>query len=82
MQLAFRLSWSRVAERVTRFLLDRVSKVPPAELDWSRLCGPLFGDQIATLTLEGPSASLLIEKAGNDPRGRPELSPSASLRLT
>ena len=81
MRLAFRLSWSRVAERVTRFLLDRVSRVPPAELDWSRLRGPLFGDQIATLTLEGRSAALLIEKAGSDPRGRPELSPAATLPL-
>ena len=82
MRLAFRLSWSRAAERVTRFLLDRVSKVPPAELDWSRMCGPLFGDQIATLTLDGRSATLLFERAGTDRRGRPELSPAVTLQLT
>jgi hypothetical protein len=82
MRLAFRLSWSRAAERVMRFLLDRVSKVPPAELDWSRMCGPMFGDQIATLTLDGRSATLLFERAGTDPRGRPELSPAATLPLT
>jgi hypothetical protein len=66
---------------VTRFLLDRVSRVPPADLDWSRLCGPLFGDQIATLSLDGRSAAVLIEKAGNDARGRAELSPAATLPL-
>ena len=82
MRLAFRLSWSRAAERVMRFLLDRVSRVPPAELDWSRMCGPLFGDQIATLTLDGRSATLLFERAGTDLRGRPELSPAATLQLT
>jgi len=82
MRLAFRLGWSRVAERVMRFLLSRVSRVPPAELDWSRICGPLFGDQIATLTLDGRSATLLFERAGTDLRGHPELSPAATLRLT
>ena len=39
-----------------RFLLGRVSKVPPMTVEWNRLCGPFFGDQIATLTLEGRSA--------------------------
>jgi hypothetical protein len=82
MRLAFRLGWSRVAERVMRFLLSRVSRVPPAELGWTRLCGPLFGDQIATLTLDGRSASVLFEQAGTGLRGRPELTPAATLPLT
>jgi hypothetical protein len=82
MQVAFRLAWSRVAERVMRFLLRLVSRVPPAEIDWSRMCGPLFGDQIATLTLDGRSATVLFERAGTDLRGHPELSPAATLRLT
>ena len=82
MRLAFRLAWSRVAERVMRFLLGAVSRVPPAELDWARMCGPFFGNEIATLTLDGRSATLLFEKAGNDPRGRPELSPAVTLPLT
>ena len=81
MKVAFRVSWSRVAERVTRFLLDRVSRVPPLELDWTRMCGPLFGDQIATLSLDGRRADLLLEKATRDARGRPELVPVAELQL-
>ena len=82
MQVAFRVAWSRAAERATRFLLDRVSRVPPLTLDWSRLCGPMFGNQIATLTLDGRSASLLIEKGGTDRRDRPDLTPSATVPLT
>ena len=61
---------------------DVSSRVPPAELDWSRICGPLFGNQIATLTLDGRSATLLFERARTDLRGHPELSPAATLRLT
>jgi hypothetical protein len=81
MKLAFRLSWSRVAEKVTRVLLSGVSRVPAPEVEWARLCGPLFGDQLATLTLDGRSAVLLIERAGLDPAGRAELAPAATLRL-
>ena len=70
MKFAFRVSWSRLAERVMRFLLGRLSKVPPLVIDWDRLTGPHFGDEIATLTLEGRSADVLIETAclrGRDP---------------
>jgi hypothetical protein len=70
MRFAFRISWSRLSERVMRFLLGRLSKVPPLVIDWDRLTGPHFGDEIATLTLEGRSADVLIEKAclrGRDP---------------
>jgi hypothetical protein len=82
MRLTFRLAWSRVAERVMRFLLRLVSRVPPAEIDWSRMCGPMFGDQIATLSLDGRSATVLFEQAGTGPHGRPELSPAATLSLS
>ena len=53
MKVTFRISWSRLTERSVRFLLGRVSKVPPMTLEWERLCGPYFGDQIATLTMDG-----------------------------
>jgi hypothetical protein len=65
-----------------RFLLRLVSRVPPAEIDWSRMCGPMFGDQIATLSLDGRSATVLFEQAGTGPHGRPELSPAATLPLS
>lgn len=66
MKVAFRVAWSRAAERVTRFLLSRVAKVPPQPLKWSRLAGPYYGNEIATLTLDGRSARLVIERAGMD----------------
>jgi hypothetical protein len=41
------------------------------ELDWDRLDGPFYGNEIATLLIEGRHATLLIEKASaraQDPR--------------
>jgi len=82
MQVAFRMSWSRAAERTTRFLLGAVAKVPSMGIGWSRLSGPYFGDQIATLTLEGRSARLVFEKASTDASGKPRLRPILERSLT
>jgi hypothetical protein len=82
MKVAFRISWSRLAERTTRFLLGRVSKVPPLDIEWTRMCGPFFGDQIATLTLDGRTARVSFEQAGVDRNGEPQLTPQASIPLT
>ncbi len=70
MKIAFRISWSRAAERATRFLLGRVSWVPKPPIAWSRTSGPHFGDEIATLHLRGRNARLLIEKAGSEKGSR------------
>jgi phosphodiesterase/alkaline phosphatase D-like protein len=82
MKLAFRVAWSRAAERATRFLLDRVSRVPPQELSWSRLAGPFYGNEIATLTLAGRSARVVIEQATVDRSGTARLTPVVDLPLT
>ncbi|MDQ1627832.1 MAG: hypothetical protein QOI54_1576 [Actinomycetota bacterium] len=82
MKVAFRVSWSRAAETVTRFLLDRVSHVPAQPLTWSRLAGPYYGNEIATLRLHGRSARLVIEKAGRDDAGHPTLTPVVDLPLS
>jgi hypothetical protein len=81
MKVAFRISWSRAAEAVTRFLLDRVARVPTQELAWSRLAGPFYGNEIATLLLDGRTARLVIEKAGRDRDGRGRLTPVLDLPL-
>jgi hypothetical protein len=81
MKVAFRISWSRVAEAVTRFLLTRVSKVPPQPLTWSRLAGPYYGNEIATLTLDGRQARVVIERAGLDGRGTATLTCVVDLPL-
>jgi hypothetical protein len=66
--VVFRVSWSRLAEKLTRFLLQRVSHLPAQPLTWERLAGPHYGNEIATLHLDGRSARLVIEKTGRGPR--------------
>ena len=82
MKVVFRITWYRLTERLVRFLLKRVSHVPPVPLEWSRLCGPLFGDQIATLTMEGDAARVVFEQAGPDPAGEGALTPVSELTLS
>ena len=38
--------------------------MPPQPLTWSKLAGPFYGNEIATLTLDGRSARVAIERAG------------------
>jgi len=82
MKVTFRVSWSRLAEKLTRFLLQRVSRVPRQPLTWERIAGPHYGNEIATLRLDGRSAALVIEKAGRDASGDPTLSPVVQLTLS
>ena len=82
MKVTFRISWNRLTERSVRFVLGRVSTVPPMRLEWNRLCGPFFGDQIATLTLDGRSARVRFEKAGSDPHEDADLATVAELTLS
>ena len=81
MKLAFRVAWSRAAERSTRFLLDRVARVPRQELRWSRLAGPYYGNEIATLVLDGRTARLVVERAGRSRGGHARLTPVVDLPL-
>ena len=82
MKVIFRISWSRLAEKVTRFLLQRVSHLPAQPLSWERIAGPHYGNEIATLRLDGRSATLVIEKAGRDARGDPILTPVVNITLS
>ncbi|MGH8891763.1 MAG: alkaline phosphatase D family protein [Actinomycetes bacterium] len=82
MQLAFRLGWSRAAEATMRFLLDRVSRLPRQPLTWSRVAGPYYGNEIATLTLDGASARLVVERARLGADGTAGLTPVLDLPLT
>jgi hypothetical protein len=81
MKLAFRVSWSRVAERCMRFLLSVVSQVPKQPLSWDRIAGPFYGNEIATLLLDGRSVRLVIEQAGRDRAGSSRLTPVLDLPL-
>ena len=61
MRWAFRAAWSRSAERVARRLLERVARIPRSSLDWHRLEGPLFGNAIAGLLVDGRRLTLTLE---------------------
>jgi hypothetical protein len=82
MKVAFRVSWTRLAEHVTRFLLTRVAKLPHQPLRWSRLAGPYYGNEIATLVLEGRSAVVCIERAGIGDDGKAALTQVVDLPLS
>jgi hypothetical protein len=61
MRLAFRLAWSRAAERSTRLVLGRFASVPRPYLHWHRTAGPFFGNAVATLRFDGRAAALTME---------------------
>jgi hypothetical protein len=82
MKVIFRVSWSRLAEKLMRFLLQRVSHLPAQPLTWERIAGPHYGNEIATLHLDGRSAKLVIEKAGQGPRRDPVLTEVVDITLS
>ncbi len=65
MKVAFRLAWSRGAEWCTRRLLGVMAKVPPMPIEWSCLDGPYFGNEVATLLVDGRRAEAVLEKTGS-----------------
>ncbi len=81
MRLAFRVGWSRIAERSTRVILSAIAPPPRPVVEWTRTAGPYFGNDLMTLWLDGPKADLLLEQAG--PSGeRPELTEVTRLTLS
>jgi hypothetical protein len=56
-----RILWRRETAAITR-ALARAAGVPRPDLDWRLLEGPYFDNQVASLTLEGRSARIALEK--------------------
>ncbi|MBM9466036.1 alkaline phosphatase D family protein [Nakamurella leprariae] len=81
MKLAFRLAWSRAAERVVRRLLRVLGPVPEPSVSWERTAGPFFGDLLAELTIDGRRASIQVNRASRR-REAAGLTPTARLELT
>ena len=61
---AFTLGWMRPAAALTRWWARRRG-FPPHPLSWTNTCGPLFGNTIATLRVDGRDAEVFFEQ----PRG-------------
>jgi hypothetical protein len=80
MQWGFRLGWSRVAERVMRFAMDRVARVEPPPVEWVRRSGPFFGNELGSLRLDGRTAELVVERTGKP--GTPPHELSEVMRFT
>jgi phosphodiesterase/alkaline phosphatase D-like protein len=57
----FTLGWARPAAAVVRWWVRR-SGVPAPPTTWSNACGPLFGNTIATVQIDGRSAEVLFEQ--------------------
>jgi hypothetical protein len=80
MKQAFRAAWSRAADRGMSRLLRLSGPVPRPTLTWERTCGPFFGNEIATLTVDGRRADLRLERSA--PADHPqELTEVAHVRL-
>jgi hypothetical protein len=62
MRLVFRIGWSSKLEVVMR-AATRLAGVKPLPLHWHHPTGPDFGNALATLTLEGRDARLLLERS-------------------
>jgi phosphodiesterase/alkaline phosphatase D-like protein len=73
----FRLGWSRTIARATRWWAARAG-VPPLEVSWHRLAGPLFGNTVATLDLDGRHAEVTFLQ----PRSAGSVREAARLVLT
>ena len=64
MKVAFRVGWSRAAERSVRTLIGTIARIPRPPIRWHRIAGPLFGNDVMSLTLDGPRADLRLDQAG------------------
>jgi phosphodiesterase/alkaline phosphatase D-like protein len=73
----FDLGWSRAARWFTERWARRAG-APPLPVSWRRLAGPLFGNTIATLDIDGQHAEVLFEQ----PRSSAALVELARLDLT
>lgn len=72
MQRVYRLATSRAVERLAR-RLARSAGVPAPPVEWSVDDGPWFDNQIATLRLDGRSATLRLERSVLGEDGEPAL---------
>jgi hypothetical protein len=65
---AFRVAWLRPVARVVRALVRRAGVDDPP-VCWERVLGPLFGNAVSVLVLDGPTAALMVLRAVRDTAG-------------
>jgi hypothetical protein len=79
-RIGFSVGWNRLAAALTR-PLAKLAGVPPLPVRWSRTAGPFFGNELATLKLDGRSARLTLERAQVNDVNVPYLKCVAQLAL-
>jgi hypothetical protein len=79
-RFGFKAGWSHLAAALTR-PLRRLAGVRAHSVRWTRLGGPYFGNELATLVLDGRNARLELERAWPDDVGVPHLKPVVSMEL-
>ncbi|HEV7203662.1 MAG TPA: alkaline phosphatase D family protein [Jatrophihabitans sp.] len=69
MKLFFRVFWSRAAAVVVRGIMRVAAKTPRTKVDWDRLSGPHFGNELAEFIATGRRAETVLWKsaAPDDP---------------
>jgi len=61
MRLAFGISWTDPVTRIARLLFTRPRTLPETVMRWWAIGGPVFGNAISTLRIEGTSAQVTLE---------------------
>ncbi|GLY33321.1 alkaline phosphatase [Kineosporia sp. NBRC 101731] len=61
MRLAFSISWTGPVTRLARLLFTRPRTIPETVMSWGSIGGPIFGNAISTLILEGRAARVMLE---------------------
>ena len=63
MKAAFRIFWSRVMERSLRRLLGLIAPLPRLTLEWRKLDGPFFGNEVAEFVARGRRAEAVLRRS-------------------
>ncbi len=79
-RVGFRIGWSRWARRLTS-VLARAARVPHSGLEWEKVAGPFFGNEIGELALEGRRARFRLFATRRDENGQDALREVADLEL-
>ncbi len=73
----FRLGWTRPAAAVTGWWVRRRG-IPSPPMSWTDVCGPLFGNTIATVEINDRTAEVVFEQ----PRKSPKLQEAGRVSLS
>jgi hypothetical protein len=80
-KVGFRMGWSRWARRLTTGIA-RLGRVQPSGLDWAKVTGPWFGNQLGELVLHDREARFRLFVAERDATGQDSLREVADLPLS